>query len=169
MYGETTELTDDLIESCTTEGSNIDDVFGTNPIMYSPLQFPLNAEQSGRGRSSVLLSPERPVDKCWMYQTWVKEVTMSAAELWGSANCRQKTEPLRLACIGFWLSLSLARILYWHLKASDINYSKYLQIIRECTQMWHINLFLIAPRGLRINPLFHFLLLTPSALYSFLL
>lgn len=54
----------------TTEGSNIYDAFGTNPIMYSPLQFPLNVEQSERGRSSVLLSLEMPLDKCWLYQNF---------------------------------------------------------------------------------------------------
>lgn len=38
--------------------------------MYLPLQFPLNVEQSERGRSSALLSPEMPVDKCWLYQNF---------------------------------------------------------------------------------------------------
>lgn len=60
--------------------------------MYSPLQFPLNVEQSERGRSSVLLSPERPMQTNAGYiKTSVREVTVSAAELWGSANCRQET------------------------------------------------------------------------------
>lgn len=38
-------------------------------------------------------------------KTSMREVTMSAAELWGSANCMQKTLCLRRAGIGFMLGL----------------------------------------------------------------
>lgn len=40
--------------------------------MYLLLQLPLNVEQAEGGWSSVLLSPEMPVDKCCLYKNFSK-------------------------------------------------------------------------------------------------
>lgn len=66
--------------------------------MYSPLQFPLNVEESERGRSSVLLSPEMPVDKCWLYQNFSEGGDNVSCWTVGECKLQAENTVFEIAC-----------------------------------------------------------------------